>query len=385
MPTPSAGPPTTAPRGAVAIASAAALVVTLIAGNGCVDDEEVAPAGEAPRVSSGPAGTHALAPSPVRRFALHHLSDPDAVCNDGSPGAYFLRPGTPGNDRWIIHLSGGDMCASPAACATRWAQAPQLMSSTLLPTTIHPGGIFSLDHGKNPVFAEDNHVVVHYCSSDLYAGTGEDAGAGWRFHGRAIVDAVIADLPLASAERVVVSGHSAGSYGVYAHADAVAAALPGVEVLAMTDAGGAVLHPPMNPALPTILALASAGLAYWSGQVDASCAAAWPAEPARCLFVDGVLAHLDTPTLVTMAQDDVPYLSYLGVTPPLDPQEQAFAAGVGAQIAAALASADGAFVPAHGPHGVLGSDAAWTLSIGGVTPYQVVQAFVAGTPILAIE
>ena len=40
-----------------------------------------------------------------------------AVCLDGSPGGYQIRPGAPGNKRWVVFHQGGGWCNSDESCA----------------------------------------------------------------------------------------------------------------------------------------------------------------------------------------------------------------------------------------------------------------------------
>eukprot|EP00035_Acanthoeca_spectabilis_P012007 m.211954 g.211954 ORF g.211954 m.211954 type:complete len:139 (+) comp15501_c0_seq1:3066-3482(+) len=42
-----------------------------------------------------------------------------AVCLDGSPGGYYIRPGTPNNSRWVVFHQGGGWCTNDEGCAAR--------------------------------------------------------------------------------------------------------------------------------------------------------------------------------------------------------------------------------------------------------------------------
>ena len=44
---------------------------------------------------------------------------PTARCLDGSPGAYYLRKGTPGNKTWVFMLEGGGLCSHKDDCTER--------------------------------------------------------------------------------------------------------------------------------------------------------------------------------------------------------------------------------------------------------------------------
>ena len=78
-------------------------------------------------------------------------------------------------------------------------------------------------------------VYVHYCSSDLWSGTNSASSetAGYNFHGKDIVAAVIKDLTdnhnLLGANKVVFTGCSAGAVGVSFNCDDVAAKLPNAD------------------------------------------------------------------------------------------------------------------------------------------------------------
>lgn len=87
-----------------------------------------------------------------------------AVCNDGSPGAFYY---TEGSDptTWLIYLEGGLWCWNQATCEMRQANGPTQVSSTEWPDTMSQNGIFDTDESLNP-FATANKVYIGYCSSD---------------------------------------------------------------------------------------------------------------------------------------------------------------------------------------------------------------------------
>jgi hypothetical protein len=123
---------------------------------------------------------------------------PTAVCNDGSPGAYYIteakgRKGrAAAQDVWLIFLQGGGWCWDAASCAARNANEPGLMSSDAYPPTRDATGIFSPDPALSP-FATANKVYVPYCSSDAFVGNiGKDhASAAWHFRGQDLIAATL--------------------------------------------------------------------------------------------------------------------------------------------------------------------------------------------------
>jgi hypothetical protein len=178
------------------------------------------------------------------------LTDPLAVCNDGTPALLHVRrapAGSPHANDWLIWLEGGGGCGSPASCAERWCgdsppYGPAKMSSTFAPfPAIRGNGIFSQNLLNN--FRDFNMVTAYYCSSDTWAGTrtldappsGATPGYRIAFHGHHIVSAMIAALragvtsddaavtlpSIDTAARVLFTGTSAGGAGSIHNVDRV--------------------------------------------------------------------------------------------------------------------------------------------------------------------
>ena len=113
---------------------------------------------------------------------------PLAVCNDGTPGGYYISESSTGSTEWVVYrahprlhvhsssllltpppcaVEGGMWCWSVTSCAQRFSASPFEMSSQKWPHNATLGGIFSapLDSKLNP-WAHANKVYVGYCSSD---------------------------------------------------------------------------------------------------------------------------------------------------------------------------------------------------------------------------
>jgi len=264
----------------LALALAAALA--LVAGCGSVADQlpDAAPAPDAtpdappaaPSIADvldcgTAASAGGLRPgTDLQRVDLDLAAFPDARCNDGSAGTFFVRPAaTPaGASHWVIQLQGGGGCRTPDDCARRWCSVGTnfgmtQMSSALAPATGIPadGILYRGPAHVNPI-ADANQVFVRYCSSDTWAGrtgpidldalhpvTGEPVRFRIDFHGQDILDAVIATLrrdgaavpaytldggstelaDLDDATAVVLAGASAGGGGTINNADRIGAAL----------------------------------------------------------------------------------------------------------------------------------------------------------------
>jgi hypothetical protein len=195
----------------------------------------------------------AMAPATPAPSAIHSLhSYPRALCLDGSPAVYYLSRGSNASS-FLFFLEGGGWCQTLSECAERaktnlgssTSYAPTLDLSTINAPPSQRGGecnghdAFDRNASANPLFATWNFVYVPYCDGASFAGDNESASLFFR--GKAIREAVVADLRatagLSEATHVVVSGCSAGGAAVYFHADWFADQLPHATTRAMPDSG----------------------------------------------------------------------------------------------------------------------------------------------------
>jgi hypothetical protein len=183
---------------------------------------------------------------------------PDALCNDGSPAVIYVRPAARREDadKWVLELMGGGACNTMGACARRWCSVDTNFSRTQMTSLTSPertqgAGILARPEPGTPTatfenpWADWNHVLIKYCSSDTWRGTardvlidtdhpksGEPVSFRMHFLGRRILEATVATLradgvsPLAwgpdavpmpdldEATEVVFAGASAGGGGV---------------------------------------------------------------------------------------------------------------------------------------------------------------------------
>ena len=177
---------------------------------------------------------------------------PLAVCNDGSPVVFAIRPGFGvAKNRWVIFLEGGASCYDKQSCTDRANETPNLLSSNFYKTNpLGTGfGVLSPDPNKNSTFYDATVVNVHYCSSDMWSGdkAGDANKPGvipdsWHFRGHEIVKAVIHTLQdkyeLNNASELLLAGSSAGGIGVFGNLGWVSQNIPAsVRFVAMNDAG----------------------------------------------------------------------------------------------------------------------------------------------------
>jgi hypothetical protein len=208
---------------------------------------------------------------------------------------------------------GGGWCWTADDCAgraktfigssTSW---PPLLSS--LPYA-SPGGSMADDPSTNPVLANFTFVWVMYCDGTSYTGSRDEPlqhGAQTLFfRGRAVLDAIVADIRnRVKPSLVVLAGSSAGGLTVYLHADAIADAFgSAVRVVALPDAGffldaqsydgGFVYGRQARGALPLWNATKE-GRSFPHRCADRNPGAVW-----RCFFASHLYPVLRTPVFVT--------------------------------------------------------------------------------------
>ena len=190
----------------------------------------------------------------LSRVDLDTNRHPEAVCNDGTPGVFYVRKGTgAGVNHWIVYLEGGGACLEGTACAQRWCSVgtnfgADKMSSRYAPARgVAGGGILATR--ADSAFSDFNKVWIYYCSSDAWTGRFTDrplvdaTGRVYsiQFEGSRILDAVITELragltyrdaasdqPVAlpsldDASVILFAGESGGSSGVQRNADRLGA------------------------------------------------------------------------------------------------------------------------------------------------------------------
>lgn len=199
---------------------------------------------------------------------------PLAVCNDGTPAAYYYRPGDPGSRQWLVYLDGEGWCWDAASCSGVWESSHGTSNS--FPRTreeLKPRadrwlskGIF--DTKRSPLLGA-HCAFVKSCSNDAFMGDRAPAanvtmlppeqqnpGNRWYFRGRRIVEAVFEDLRKYTGlgatpdDRVVYGGCSAGARGAMVSLDHVAASFVGkAKTVGLLDSGFWVPVQPPDPRL----------------------------------------------------------------------------------------------------------------------------------------
>ncbi|XP_038053009.1 pectin acetylesterase 11-like [Patiria miniata] len=232
-----------------------------------------------------------------------------AYCLDGSPPSYYFRNASSDEhlNSWLIHLMGGAWCYSNAQCARRSATA--LGSSRMLSPEKRFGGILSSSSTVNPDFYDWNVAVVNYCDGASFSGDREDpvthSNTKMYYRGSRVLDAIISYLlqsaGLQRADRVILSGASAGGLAVYLHADRVGSMVPNdASFKAVADAGFFVADE-----------ADTSGEKWWEnamkdvyqmqqveGSLDEDCLLAKEKNRSECFFAQYAYPHVTTPMFI---------------------------------------------------------------------------------------
>ncbi len=265
------------------------------------------------------------------------LTNPDAVCNDGTRAVIYIRASTGGTNagRWVFYQQGGGGCGTAGSCAIRYCGAQKYtkakMSTRWTPMVANTDnqGLFDRD-GINP-FGEANGVLMYYCSSDSWSGTKSDTilenpndpTQRYRIHfrGHTIVQAALDQLlagpvtsddgavtlpRLTAASLVVWSGTSAGGAGAEYNLDYVAGRLApnGTQVRGVFDANLPPRSSDIDPAIAAqidgqaqTMGWPVVQTANWGMYTDQSCLAMHaPADQWMCGDnTHVVMNHITTP------------------------------------------------------------------------------------------
>jgi O-palmitoleoyl-L-serine hydrolase len=250
--------------------------------------------------------------SPFAKKEILNAASKSAVCNDGSPGAYYLRSGSgSGLKRWSIFLEGGFYCFTPG-CDGR----NQFLTSSLRRPSIRNDdrGLFSQSSSFNPDFYNSNMVIAVYCSSDLWAGNRfEPSGSRpIQFRGIQIFRAMISDLKnksgtnlLSPNTEVLLTGGSAGGTGVMVHLDWLAEQLPKAKVRGLNDGGW---FPENAKGTNQLISEIKQGIPLWNGKSDLDCERANRNKKIRC-YQSSVFPYIKTPLFVHESQWDPFFVS----------------------------------------------------------------------------
>lgn len=160
---------------------------------------------------------------------------PDTQCRDGSPAGLFLNLGT--SKKLMIYLEGGGRCANEETCATL---NPANVAAGDLIRGVASAGVFDRRKADNPV-RDWSFVVVAYCTGDRHGGANPDGNVArvgpQKFVGYSNMKKFLNRIvpTFRDATDVLLTGISAGGFGVAYNAALVQRAFPSLKIKLIID------------------------------------------------------------------------------------------------------------------------------------------------------
>ncbi|KAL4716156.1 hypothetical protein ACJJTC_013933 [Scirpophaga incertulas] len=297
------------------------------------------------------------------------ISNSSHTCNDGTPAGYYIRRGS-NSQQWVVYLEGGGYCWDRTSCSARWRRRPSLMSSARWPRRRRAPALLSADAAANPLWHAANHVLLPYCSSDMWAGTRTTRNnSTFAFAGRLIVRTVFADLlRLGLSGRLLLVGSSAGGTGVMLHADSTRRMLRrhGVRVAVLSDSGWFLDRPARAHRVPAET-VARLGHTLWHGSPPVACVNKYRSTPWLCYFGYKVYPYIRTPLFVFQYLFDSAQLAAEGVRAPRTRNQWNSVHDTGAALRASLRGVRATFAPACLAHGALARHDWLAINVSGIS------------------
>ena len=257
------------------------------------------------------------------------LTDPSALCLDGSPGAYHIKAGVGANaTKFVLFFQGGGWAMSPADLLYR-STTP--LGSTRRDAAQPPDwGVEDLLTGsaaRNPQFSTWTSVGLRYCDGGSFS-SHLDAplvvgGTPLHLRGHDILAAAVGQLlsaspgggapSLAAATEVLVAGGSAGGLSVLLHVDYIAerirGANPGAAVAGVANDGffidGASIWGGRHFFTGVFQRVVEMGNISTPAQVNGACMAAKaPKDRWQCFMAEYALPHLATRVFILNSFQD---------------------------------------------------------------------------------
>ncbi len=169
----------------------------------------------------------------------------DTVCADGSPYAYFVRPGTV--NKLVVDFQGGGACWNGGTCGSPVYQ-PNVVGAPGTANSQEEVGLYDHTDARNPV-KDWYHVYITYCTADIHLGDSVETyqtSSGPKtinHNGQKNVDAVLdwVEKNFEAPEAILVTGCSAGAYGAALYTPRIAKAYPDADVTELGDSGAGVI------------------------------------------------------------------------------------------------------------------------------------------------
>jgi len=265
--------------------------------------------------------TPACLAATLQRIDLPELEYPGGVCNDGTRAGYFHDTNVTKQGKKVhVMLRGGNLCDSQETCLDRCDSDHngeidnRLCTADTRESLQADSGFFSSEPA-NPL-NDYWHVDVPYCTSDTWAGTrnpSEETNS-YAFHGKTVFRNVMNHMShhfnLFEATHFVLSGTSAGGFGVGLNCDDVADWLhannPDMDIKCIADAPDFIAPEVHAPECYRNHEGYQAELQdFWKRDPDHSCWK-WATDPVNgvadpalhCGILTNALQHVSTPIFI---------------------------------------------------------------------------------------
>jgi hypothetical protein len=263
-------------------------------------------------------------------------SNASAVCNDGSPSAYFIRK-RPDSTFWLVVLEGGGQCVDEHTCGYRKRCQVIKQTSYLDFDSIEGHGIMSADSAVNPLFHDANVAYLRYCSSDLWLGRRKASAETWdmNFFGHYILRGYINDLlsreRMSEATDILLVGEvSSGGLGLIYNIDylnkILAKGAPLARVRGLVDAGYMTIPiEDYDDTAHQFSLMFPIGVKLWDAWMDLElCGRAGLSvqQDWRCLISAELAPYVQTPMFFVQGFYDVVQLEMSGVYEPIYADEE---------------------------------------------------------------
>eukprot|EP00948_MAST-09A_sp_MAST-9A-sp1_P001389 g1389.t1 len=265
------------------------------------------------------------------------ITEPEAVCVDGSNFSFYLRQGTNRSTNWAFFMQGGGECWDADSCREQCTSQGFTSCGLGLDKGCGFGGVCSKEEwdvilatsdqsmlstkpSENPTMFNWNKVYLPFCSQDQWGGQNtEESIPGYQFSGHLIFKAVIDILSerynLQNAKNVVLSGTSSGGVGVFLHVDYLQNRLsPATNVVALPIAGFFGLDYPYvgpNASKPQLATFTKEFLNrvvnVWQAFLPSSCTSRLTdveEERSLCFFANFSAPFIKAPIFIVQAQSD---------------------------------------------------------------------------------
>ncbi|KAJ8511729.1 hypothetical protein OPV22_002163 [Ensete ventricosum] len=249
-----------------------------------------------------------------------------AVCLDGSPPAYHLHGGLGSGARnWLLQFEGGGWCNDVASCAAR---SKTRRGSTRYMNKLEVfSGILSNDSTTNPDFYDWNRVKLRYCDGASFGGDSEflNSTTTLYFRGKRIWKAIVLDLlpkGLIQADKVLLSGCSAGGLATFLHCDDLTRFVPETATVKCISDAGFFLDVRDVSGKYTIRSFFGSLVSLQGVQknLNPNCTSSYGVDAYQCFFPQHALSYIRTPYFILNSAYDVYQFHHIFVPPSADPR-----------------------------------------------------------------